>query len=88
MRPRTAICQGAVYKGFLDGGSDNSGTQQNGYGVAAPISVTSSISRTSIGIVYHAPFDPAKHLDEDKAWYPDEGEWRANNQLNWYLRRV
>ncbi|KAL6232783.1 hypothetical protein BDW75DRAFT_216790 [Aspergillus navahoensis] len=87
MRPRTAICQGAVYKGFLDGSSDESGAQQNGYGVAAPISVTSSISRTSIGIVYHAPFDPATHLDEDKAWYPDEGEWRANNQLNWYLRR-
>ncbi|KAL3455943.1 hypothetical protein BJX64DRAFT_53416 [Aspergillus heterothallicus] len=87
MKPRTAICAGAVYKGFLDGGSDSSGAQQNGYGVAAPISVTSTISRTSIGVVYHAAFDSSKHLEEDKQWYPDEGEWRANNQIEWYLRR-
>ncbi|KAL3474035.1 hypothetical protein BJX99DRAFT_232290 [Aspergillus californicus] len=86
MKPRTAICRGAVYKGFLDGGSD-SGAQQNGYGVPAPISVTSTISRTSIGVVYHASFDPTKHLEEDKSWYPDEGEWRANNQIEWYLQR-
>ncbi|KAL2846179.1 hypothetical protein BJY01DRAFT_263382 [Aspergillus pseudoustus] len=84
---RTAICAGAVYKGFLDGGSDSSGAQQNGYGVSAPISVTSTISRTSIGVVYHAAFDSSKHLEEDKQWYPDEGEWRANNQIEWYLRR-
>ncbi|KAL4864901.1 hypothetical protein BDV12DRAFT_200620 [Aspergillus spectabilis] len=87
MRPRTAICQGAVYKGFLDGSCDSSGAQQNGYGITAPITVTSTISRTSLGVVYHTPFDPAKHLDEDKAWYPDEGEWRANNQIEWYLKR-
>ncbi|KAL4807449.1 hypothetical protein BDV18DRAFT_167977 [Aspergillus unguis] len=86
MRPRTAICQGAVYKGFLSGSSDSS-MQQNGYGIAAPISVTSSISRTSIGIVYHEPFDSSKHLEEDRFWYPDEGEYRASNQINWYLRR-
>ncbi|KAL4917369.1 hypothetical protein BDW62DRAFT_183956 [Aspergillus aurantiobrunneus] len=86
MRPRTAICQGAVYKGFLSA-SDGSGTEHTGYGIAAPISVTSTISRTSVGIIYHAPFDPSKHLEEDRAWYPDEGEYRANNQINWYLRR-
>ncbi|KAL4791055.1 hypothetical protein BDV19DRAFT_381825 [Aspergillus venezuelensis] len=86
MRPRTAICQGAVYKGFLTGGGDGA-TQHAGYGIEAPITVTSTISRTSIGIVYHAPFDASKHLEVDKAWYPDEGEWRANNQVNWYLRR-
>ncbi|KAL4949243.1 hypothetical protein BDW69DRAFT_77289 [Aspergillus filifer] len=86
MRPRTAICQGAVYKGFLTGGGDGA-TQHAGYGVEAPITVTSTISRTSIGIVYHAPFDSSKHLEADKAWYPNEGEWRANNQVNWYLRR-
>ncbi|KAL4931804.1 Hsp70 family protein [Aspergillus undulatus] len=88
MRPRTAICNGAVYKGFLTGATEGAnGQTQIAYGIESPITVKSTISRTSIGFIYHAPFDPAKHLEADKAWYPNEGEYRANNQINWYLKR-
>ncbi|KAL4967817.1 uncharacterized protein BDV14DRAFT_197457 [Aspergillus stella-maris] len=88
MRPRTAICQGAVYKGFLSSSSsDSSGAQQTNYSIAAPISVISTISRTSLGVVYKTPFDSSKHLKKDKFWYPHEGEWFAEKQIKWYLKR-
>jgi len=56
--------------------------------IDAPISVTSTISRASFGIIYQAPFKKDKHLEEDKAWDADEGIWRARNQMQWYLKRV
>ncbi|KAM7207415.1 hypothetical protein V8F20_002295 [Naviculisporaceae sp. PSN 640] len=75
MRPRTAICRGAVIKGFLEGSNP------------APISVTSTISRTNIGIRAGSPFDSTKHNEADKYWCPILGEYRARNQMTWYLRK-
>ncbi|RTE80896.1 hypothetical protein BHE90_004615 [Fusarium euwallaceae] len=78
MKPRTAICQGAVCKAFADGGEGEA---------HKPIAVTSTICRASYGCDYHDPFDKKKHLKKDKVWHDNLGEWRAENQMRWYLKR-
>ncbi|OLN95475.1 Heat shock 70 kDa protein 12B [Colletotrichum chlorophyti] len=89
MKPRTAICRGAVYKGFLDGLGVAEGNlvKPNGTVIEAPIKVTSTVSRASYGIKFRDKYDETKHLREDKQWDDDEGCWRAKNQMEWYLRR-
>ncbi|KAI8713422.1 hypothetical protein NCS52_01286900 [Fusarium sp. LHS14.1] len=76
MRPRTAICRGAVYKGF--------GTMSS---KRAPIQVTSTVSRASYGLRHAEPFNPKVHLQQDKVWCETEHEWRAENQITWYLKK-
>ena len=86
MRPRTAICRGAVFKGFLDGVADEGGSK---FDVdKSPISVTSTIARQSFGTAKWVPFIEGVHLDADKEWDDDEGEWKANNQMDWFLKKV
>jgi hypothetical protein len=85
MKPRTAICRGAVFKGFLDGKA--SGLDNDDDNIAARIRVTSTISRASYGVKYQTSFDDDMHLEADKAWDSDEGDWMATNQMNWYLKR-
>lgn len=74
MRPRTAICRGAVIKGFLEGG-------------AATISVTSTVSRSNIGVKSDAKFDSGKHNKSDKYWDSQEGLYKARNQMDWYVKK-
>ncbi|KAF5608374.1 hsp70 family chaperone [Fusarium subglutinans] len=82
MKPRTAICQGAVCKAFMDGGDEN------GQNLAhKPITVTSTISRAHYGVMYHTPFEEGKHLKKDRFWDEDQGEYRADNQMEWYLKK-
>ncbi|KAF0326689.1 hsp70 family chaperone [Colletotrichum asianum] len=76
IKPRTAICRGAIYKGFLE---KPSGT------IVPPIEVTSTVSRYSYGIKYVTEYNEAQHLPEDKMW--DGSQWRARNQIKWYLKR-
>lgn len=76
---RTAICRGAVFKGFLE-------EQDNQLG--APIMVASTVSRASYGVKFRTLFDPLSHLQEDREWDPHEGVWKAADQMNWYLQRV
>jgi hypothetical protein len=84
---RTAICRGAVFKGFLDG--IRSGDIAPNLGVIeSPITITSTVSRASFGIMIQLPWDPVKYLEQDKVWSEDELVWRANNQMSWYLKRV
>lgn len=77
---RSAICRGALYKGFLSGSSSDSSR--------APISVISTISRASYGAKYRTKFDDDMHLKEDKVWSDEEQDWMAHNQMEWYLREV
>ncbi|GKT84531.1 LOW QUALITY PROTEIN: hsp70 family chaperone [Colletotrichum tofieldiae] len=88
-KDRTAICRGAVYKGFLDGLGVSEGalTQPNGRIIEAPIKVTSTVSRASYGVNYRTKFDKKLHIAEDKEWDADEGMWKAKNQMEWYLKR-
>ncbi|KID84431.1 hsp70 family chaperone [Metarhizium guizhouense ARSEF 977] len=80
MRPRTAICRGAIFKGYLDGANvagENS----------APVSIVSTIARQSLGVMYNDVFEDGVHQKRDKYWDENEGIWRARNQMRWYLRK-
>ncbi|KAI0970582.1 hypothetical protein F4678DRAFT_479977 [Xylaria arbuscula] len=79
-RPRTSICRGAVMKGFLD--------EDKLDGTEAPIRITSTVSRASYGIEYNTVYNPLVHLEEDKIWDDNEEDWKATNQMKWYLRRA
>ncbi|KAI0483753.1 hypothetical protein F4859DRAFT_473995 [Xylaria cf. heliscus] len=80
LKPRTAICRGAVMKGFLE---DEDGR----HGSTPPINIASTVSRASYGIDFQAPFDPVTHLEEDKIWDKYVGIWKATNQMRWYIQR-
>ncbi|KAL3465551.1 hypothetical protein BJX64DRAFT_297227 [Aspergillus heterothallicus] len=77
---QTAICRGAIFKGFLDGPS-----------AAAigspPVSVVSTIARQSLGIHYQTEFVPGEHLEKDRWWCDMQGTWFAINQVLWYLKK-
>ena len=83
---RTAICRGAVFKGFLQLMED--GTSNPEQASTAPITVTSTISRASFGTVYNVRLDKEKHHREDKVWDELQGIWKARNQMQWFLKRV
>ncbi|CAM1509778.1 Fc.00g001130.m01.CDS01 [Cosmosporella sp. VM-42] len=87
MKPRTAICRGAVFKGFLGGMAAGTGPKGNYQDVAAPIRVTSTVSRASYGIKFRTPYNAALHLEEDKEWDFNENEMKAGNQMQWYIKR-
>ncbi|CAI7672421.1 unnamed protein product [Penicillium discolor] len=82
IRPRTAICRGAIYRGFLDAESmsqdDNKGMK--GINVNSPISVASTISRLSLGTTCYRKYDPAIHSKDELEWNSDEGEDVATKQ--------
>ncbi|KAF2814241.1 actin-like ATPase domain-containing protein [Mytilinidion resinicola] len=86
MRPRTAICRGAVIKGFIDGCSavDTSGLDSM---TISPIQVTSTVSRFSLGMKIGIPFDENKHLQKDKEWSIVEEKWMEYNQMQWFLKK-
>ncbi|KAL5051689.1 hypothetical protein BDW71DRAFT_202839 [Aspergillus fruticulosus] len=85
IKPRTAICRGAIYKGFLHLSESNPNHQ--GIYDYKNIRVVSTISRISIGKMYWADFDESKHLEEDRKWDDDKGKWRADHQMHWFLRK-
>jgi len=85
---RTAICRGAVFKGFLDGVCEGDLTTPSGGILETPIMISSTVSRASFGNVFRSTFDATEHLEEDKEWSSDEHEWKATNQMRWYLKRV
>ncbi|CAG7561921.1 unnamed protein product [Fusarium equiseti] len=80
IRPRTAICRGAVYKGFQSANFlDDT--------MRLPIVVTSTISRASYGISYNEHFDEGVHLKKDRYWNDLEEYLEARNQVQWYLTK-
>lgn len=83
---RTAICRGAVFKGFVDGLRQGN-IPADGL-IDSPIMITSTVSRASFGVSLKRPFDEDEHIAEDKTWDTDEHVWMAHNQMSWYLKRV
>ena len=64
---RTAICRGAVFKGFLDGPGSSAG--ENGTSkVRAPVNVVTTVARQSLGIEMRDIFEEGVHLEKDKEW--------------------
>lgn len=84
---RTAICRGAVFKGFLDGVRSGDIAADLGM-IGTPITITSTISRASFGTGINVPWDASKYLEQDKFWDTDEHVWKAANQMFWFLKRV
>ncbi|KAB5542554.1 hypothetical protein GE09DRAFT_1244906 [Coniochaeta sp. 2T2.1] len=85
IRPRTSICRGAIFKGFLEGPSkDGAGMPSAG---PARLAVVSMIARKSLGVQMYVPFKAGVHLEEDKCWDDDEACWEARDQMTWYLRK-
>ncbi|KAI1733567.1 actin-like ATPase domain-containing protein [Xylaria scruposa] len=80
VRPRTAICRGAILKGFLDVPSVTGG-------VPSHVSVVSTISRRNLGVSASVIFTDGVHRKRDRFWDDNEGVWRAKNQMEWYLRK-
>jgi hypothetical protein len=85
---RTAICRGAVFKGFLDGVCKGDLTTPSGGILDTPIMISSTVSRASFGNVFRVTFDATEHSEEDKVWSSNEHERKADNQMSWYLTRV
>ncbi|ROW15713.1 hypothetical protein VPNG_02135 [Cytospora leucostoma] len=86
MKPRTAICRGAVFKGFLDGLSAIK-DEENRPKINSPIAVTSTIARASYGISFSKSFEEGVHREEDKYYDEDKGTLYAIRQLVWYLKK-
>lgn len=42
----------------------------------------------SYGVSCHDKFDRSKHREEDKVWAEDRYEYRADNQIRWFLKEV
>lgn len=84
---RTAICRGAVFKGFLDGLAATRDEESRPQ-ISSSIVVTSTIARASYGISFDDIFDNSVHREEDKFYDEDEGIWRARSQMKWYLKKV
>ncbi|KAL4917172.1 hypothetical protein BDW62DRAFT_88269 [Aspergillus aurantiobrunneus] len=86
IKPRTAICRGAIYKGFIHL-SESNASHPGGYDYKS-IAVVSTISRISIGKEYWRDFDSSKHLEEDRKWDKNQEKWRADHQMQWFIRKV
>ncbi len=42
----------------------------------------------SYGFRYHIKWDPKVHEEQDKMYSELEEEYRADNQMNWFLKQV
>lgn len=73
---RTAICRGAIFKGFVD------------QFATGDMFVTSTISRASFGVkCCRIPWNET-HDPKDKKWQKYEGCYGAENQMEWYIKKV
>ncbi|EXM13851.1 hypothetical protein FOTG_17709 [Fusarium oxysporum f. sp. vasinfectum 25433] len=79
MKPRTAICRGAVYKGLI--GALNLLEHKS------PVTITSTLSRLSLGVVTKRPFDEDIHAVADRYWDDEEDCYYVNGVMNWYIKK-
>ncbi|KAL2700367.1 hypothetical protein AAEP93_008890 [Penicillium crustosum] len=75
--PRTAICRGAVFKGFIDGPG----------AVHSTLSIGSTIARQSLGVAMAQEFKKGVHRKKYKYCDPVTGDWMARGQMWWYLHK-
>lgn len=73
-KPWTAICRGAVSKALTN--SRLPGT-----------TIQSRVLRCSYGVRYALPFVEGVHLDCDKYFSDFHGHYKADNQMQWLLKR-
>ncbi|ORY02350.1 hypothetical protein BCR34DRAFT_627561 [Clohesyomyces aquaticus] len=75
--PWTAICRGAVIRAM----------STQGYAGAGGVTITTRVSKRNYGLAFYEPFRTYQHLPEDREWIASEGDYFANNQIRWYLRK-
>ena len=84
---RTAICRGAIFKGFLE--SVDSGVKdKKGPRKVEQVKIVSTIARVSLGVDFHEEFEEHRHKKRDRFWDDSEGKYFARDQMSWYLRKV
>ncbi|KAF5617449.1 Hsp70 chaperone protein [Fusarium sp. NRRL 52700] len=74
-KPWTAICRGAVVNGINH-------VLESSLGVR----IDSRIARCSYGVCFTDTFVPNRHRVRDNVWSEQRQEWRAENQMKWFLR--
>ncbi|KAF5593958.1 hsp70 family chaperone [Fusarium pseudoanthophilum] len=99
MKPRTAICRGAVYKGLIGGAeaavaggpsAGSSGKHTRALNLLehkSPVTITSTLSRLSLGVTSEEPFDEDVHSESDKYWDDIEGCYYVSGVMNWYIKK-
>ncbi|KAF9769155.1 hypothetical protein IL306_013482 [Fusarium sp. DS 682] len=75
-KPWTAICRGAVVQGLL----------RHDPSLGVGVNVEAQVARMSYGIRYRTPFIVGKHKKVDKVWNEEAQEYKAENQMKWFLK--
>ncbi|WQF77449.1 Putative ATPase, nucleotide binding domain-containing protein [Colletotrichum destructivum] len=76
-RPWTAICRGAVIQGLT----------RNNLALGLSVRVKSRIARMNYGTTFDPKFDPKLHHFKDKLWDEIEQDWKAKDQMEWYMKK-
>ncbi|KAK1993417.1 hypothetical protein LX36DRAFT_684302 [Colletotrichum falcatum] len=76
-RPWSAVCRGSVIQGLA---------RRNPVS-ALSVTVKSRVARVNYGTVFCTDFNPKVHSSIDRTWSEDEMEWKADNQVEWYLKQ-
>ncbi|KAJ4131118.1 hypothetical protein NW768_006660 [Fusarium equiseti] len=72
----TAICRGAVVQGLF----------RHSPSASLGVNVEARVARMSYGISYCTKFIEGKHDERDKIWCFGEREFKARNQIEWFLK--
>ncbi|OAA68266.1 hsp70 family chaperone [Niveomyces insectorum RCEF 264] len=86
-KPWTAICRGAVYKGFYKALKTGGSGEDNRLLMEPPIQIASTVSRFSVGLCFSQIYNEAYHKIEDRYWDDKEEVYFAGRQMEWYLRK-
>ncbi|KAM0564414.1 hypothetical protein ACHAPJ_000627 [Fusarium lateritium] len=77
-KPWTAICRGAVVQGL---------TRQN-LCPSIGVEVKARVARMSYGTDFNTAFTEGEHDERDKIWSKSHQQYRAESQMEWFLREV
>ncbi|OBS23303.1 hypothetical protein FPOA_03852 [Fusarium poae] len=101
MKPRTAICRGAIYKGLISGveaaitttgGADAGRSGRNGRALnllehKSPVTITSTLSRLSLGVTTKRRYDEDIDAVSDRFWYEQEQCYYVDGVMEWYIKK-
>lgn len=79
----SSICRGATLWGL-----EHSELTKLTAAVNDNLTITSRLSRYSYGVPFSEPYDPRRHLAQDRYFDEIEGIYRAGDQMEWLLKRV
>ncbi|GJC92644.1 HSP70 family chaperone [Colletotrichum higginsianum] len=65
----------------------NPSTAASGPLLTISMRVSSRIARMSYGVKFYTKFDPKLHRLKDKFWDEIEQEWKAKDQMEWYMKK-